>query len=253
MAFEDSLRNDINDYVNGHLASRAWHVGRFSFIKDQDLRQRLADEFISARYIYKLLEGMAADSWLLRAQIRIQVLSYASIYEAVLHHLLFEVGKNLPEVEKLCEYKTKRKISIPSHKLEKIAKALEHDGKKIIPTYETNARTDETKVRFDEKAKCACSLGLISESIKDDVIKLYEARNAIHIHAEIRKDLNYEINLSRIAYLRMEPFIDHLKASIAGYEKKVCDYERSVEMKNASVFNFFATEPSHPKGYGVNV
>ncbi|HHY0472650.1 hypothetical protein ACXIU3_23705 [Vibrio parahaemolyticus] len=250
MAFEESLRQDIEAYVNGHLASRDWHIDRFDFIKDQELQERLADEFISARYIYKLLEGMASDSWLLRAQIRIQVLSYASIYEAVLHHLLFEVGKSLPEVKKLCEFKTNKKISIPAHKLEKLSKALEHDKKDIIPTYEAIARTDETKVRFDEKAKCAYKLGLIKESIKNDIIEFYEARNAIHIHAEIRKDLNYELELSKKAYFRMEPFIDYLKATIASYEKKVHDYEQSVLLTNASKFTFLA---SNPKGFGIKV
>jgi len=31
-------------------------------------------------------------------------------------------------------------------------------------------------------------------------------RNAIHIHAEIRKSLDYQIDLSKKAYKRMQPF-----------------------------------------------
>ncbi|EKO3439090.1 hypothetical protein QXB69_002569 [Vibrio fluvialis] len=240
MAFEESLKNSIDTYVNGHLASRDWHLERFDFIRDVELKERLADEFISARYIYKLLEGMAADGWLLRAQIRIQVLSYASIYEAVLHHLLFEIGKSLPEVKKLREYKANKKISIPAEKLKKLAKILEHDSKKIIPTYEGIAKNDETKVRFDEKAKCAHKLGLVSESIRDDIIEFYEARNAIHIHAEIRKDLNYEIQLSRKAYFRMEPFIEGLKNTIISYERRVHNHEKKILIQNTKKYTYIS-------------
>ncbi|WP_201049432.1 hypothetical protein [Aliivibrio fischeri] len=89
-------------------------------------------------------------------------------------------------------------------------KELEHDGKTIIPTYIGVGHTDITKVRFDSKAKCAFKLGLIDEWLKDEIIEFYEARNAIHIHAEIRKSLDYQLDLSKRAYRRMEPFIEQI-------------------------------------------
>lgn len=51
----------------------------------------------------------------------------------------------------------------------------------------------------------------------------------------------------------MEPFIDHLKASIAGYEKKVHGYELGTKIKNTNTFNFIPTSPSHSKGFGIKV
>lgn len=134
MAFSDETRNAIKGYIDGHLADWEWHKDRFSFISDQTLRNRLADEFISTRYVYKFLEGMAADDWLLRAQIRLQVLSYASIYEAVIHHILFDELSTNPKVQALTEFKTKKQISIPTSKKAALESALEHDGKEIIPT-----------------------------------------------------------------------------------------------------------------------
>ncbi|HHL1853731.1 TPA: hypothetical protein ACQ2H5_003496, partial [Klebsiella pneumoniae] len=89
MAFTDETITAIQSYLDAHLGGWDWHKQRFDFISDETLQSRLADEFISTRYIYKILEGMNADEWLLRAQIRLQVLAYASIYEAVLHHILF--------------------------------------------------------------------------------------------------------------------------------------------------------------------
>lgn len=213
MAFEDDTKKQIESYIEGHLAGWDWHQDRFSIISDETLKDRLADEFMSARYIYKLLEGMSADDWLLRAQIRIQVLSYASIYEAVIHHILFEDFKSHPKVIALTEFQAKKVISIPANKLAVLEKELEHDGKAIIPTYMGVGRTDITKVRFDSKAECAFQLGLIDEWLRDEIIEFYEARNAIHIHAEIRKSLDYQLDLSKRAYRRMEPFIEQINSN----------------------------------------
>lgn len=214
MAFTNETKEAIENYISGHIADWDWHKNRFDFISDVILQDRLADEFISTRFVYKLLEGMTADSWLLRAQIRFQVLSYASIYEAIIHHILFDRLANDPSVNALIEYKTKKLIDIPFEKKACLEKALEHDGKKIIPTYETIGKTDITKIRFDKKAECAEKLGLISIQLKDEIIEFYDARNAIHIHAEIRKNLDYQLDLSKRAYRRMEPFIDQIKMNL---------------------------------------
>lgn len=212
MAFDAETKNTINAYISAHVADEAWHVAYFDFIANAALAQRLGEEFISTRYIYKLLEGLEANDWMLRSQIRLQVLSYASIYEAVLHHLLFDCLGTEPQVVALTEFPTKKQISIPPASLVVLAQHLEHDGKKIIPTYEAVGRTDDTKVRFDKKAECAAALGMIEPWLKDELIEFYEARNAIHIHAEIRKSLNYQLDLSKRAYLRMQPFKEQLEA-----------------------------------------
>jgi hypothetical protein len=95
--------------------------------------------------------------------------------------------------------------------MELLERNLEHDGKKIIPTYEGVGRTDDTKVRFDRKAQCAQELGIIEDWLKEELVEFYEARNAIHIHAEIRKSLEYEIDLSRRSYRRLQPFKEQVE------------------------------------------
>ncbi|QXH35207.1 hypothetical protein [Pseudomonas muyukensis] len=217
MAFDAEIQKTINAYVSAHVADEAWHTAYFDFIGDATLAQRLGEEFISTRYIYKILEGLEADDWMLRSQIRLQVMSYASIYEAVLHYLLFDFLGTEPRVVALTEFPTKKQISIPPASLALLEKYLEHDGKKIIPTYEAVGRTDDTKVRFDKKAECAAALGMIEPWLKDELIEFYEARNAIHIHAEIRKSLKYQLDLSKRAYLRMQPFKAQLSAWRSAY------------------------------------
>ena len=206
MAFNEDIRSAIQEYVVAHIPDEKWHLSYFEFIDDAALATRLGEEFISARYIYKLLEGIEARDWLLRAQIRGQILSYASIYEAVLHHILFNNLSTDPAVIRLTEFPMKKKISIPEASLSILEQHLEHDGKGIIPTYEGIGRTDETKVRFDRKAECAYELGIIEESVKNELIEFYEARNAIHIHAELRKGFDYELDLSKRSYRRLLPF-----------------------------------------------
>ncbi|MFC6519790.1 hypothetical protein ACFQAT_08375 [Undibacterium arcticum] len=91
MPFEKKIKDEIIVYVTRDIANEPWHVDFFRFISDQKLAQRLGEEFISTRCLYKILEGLDVTKWMLRAQVRQQIMSYASIYEAALHHLLFEV------------------------------------------------------------------------------------------------------------------------------------------------------------------
>ncbi|WP_210247054.1 hypothetical protein [Methylorubrum extorquens] len=210
MAFKDDTKTEVDQYARNHLNDEGWHISYFGFISDAGLARRLGEEFISARYIYKILEGLEAKDWLQRAQIRNQVISYASIYEAALHHILFVNLASDPKVVALTEFKTRKPISIPASKLAVLKAQLEHDGKNIIPTFDAVGKTEETKVRFDKKAECAHELGIIEDWLKDELIEFYEARNAIHIHAEIRKSLNYELDLSKRAYYRMQPFREQI-------------------------------------------
>lgn len=212
IAFDPEVMHQISAYMSGDVHDEAWHVAYFDFVGNPTLVQRLGEEFISTRYIYKLLEGLQVDGWLLRYQIRLQVLSYASIYEAVLHHLLFDTLSHLPEVMALTEFPTKKQISIPTASLALLEKHLEHEGKKIIPTYEAIGKTDESKVRFDRKAECAARLRMIEHWLQEELIEFYEARNSIHIHAEIKKNMDYKLHLSKRAYLRMQPFKEQISS-----------------------------------------
>ncbi len=44
-----------------------------------------------------------------------------------------------------------------------------------------------------------------------ELIEIYSYRNGIHIIAEQRKGINYELELSKKAYRRMRPFIHQVK------------------------------------------
>ena len=215
MAFDAQTKEAVHRYITAHIGDEAWHVVYFDFLSDQALAKRLGEEFISVRHVYKYFEGMEAADWLLRAQVRLQVLCYASIYEAVIHHVLFCDLAGDPAVVALTEFPTKKQISIPTESMAILGKYLQHDGKAIIPTYEGIGKTDETKVRFDKKVECAQALGIVEAWLAEELVEFYEARNAIHIHAEIRKSMDYQLDLSKRAYMRLQPFKQQIVAWLA--------------------------------------
>lgn len=217
MPFKDELIQQINEYVTGHLPKDDWYEDYFSFIEDKVLAERLEKEFKTIRYIYKILEGLKSTDELLLAQIRIQVIFYTSIYEAMVHYLLFDKLKDQKEVEELFYITMPTKISIPQHKKEKIISALEHNGSEIL-TYEMKKKkTEESKIRFDAKATVMYKLGLINEKLKNELIQFYEYRNAIHIHAEIKKDIEYELEMARVAYRRFQIFREQVIEGLKKY------------------------------------
>ena len=91
-------------------------------------------------------------------------------------------------------------------------------------------KKDETQVRFDDKCKTAEALGLLKKFVNDhgdtinlpaEIIEIYGYRNAIHLVAEQRKGIQYELDLSKTAYRRMRPFIDQIKERLKQDKKGI--------------------------------
>ena len=213
MAFTEPIRKAVVEYVERDLPSDEFYERYFWFISDADLRERLEEEFRSARYIYKLLEGLTATDWLLTAQVKIQILLYASIYEAVLHHVLLQEYTASPEVVALTSYEHRKPINISGDIRTKIQNTYKPIGP--ISVYEIATRSiDERKIVFEDKAETARLLGLIDQSIKDVVCNVYSYRNAIHLHAELRRGIAYEIEVAKEAYWRLQGFCQQISEKL---------------------------------------
>ncbi|MGO3870919.1 MAG: hypothetical protein ACTJH7_12590 [Alcaligenes sp.] len=209
MAFSESIRKAVVEYVERDLPNDEFYTRYFWFISDVTLRDRLEEEFRSARYIYKLLEGLTATDWLLISQVKVQIVLYASIYEAVLHHILLQEYKNSKEVVNLTSYEYRKRINISSNICTKIQNTYNPTGP--ISVYETEVRSiDERKIVFEDKAETARLLGLIDQSIKDVICNVYSLRNAIHLHAELRRGIQYEIDVAKEAYWRLQGFCQQI-------------------------------------------
>lgn len=230
MPLSNDVKKEIYEYCNNHLADEDWYKEEFEFIEDEKLRERLVQEFRGIRFAYKLYEGIEAKDENLIFEIRHQILAYATIYEAVIHYVLYSYYNETPEFHALQYHNAPAKISIPKDKVDNISSALLHNGERIIPYHIQERKKDETQVRFDEKCIAAEKLGLIHSfenkegehiNLPKEIIEIYSYRNAIHLAAELRKGVEYELDLSKLAYRRMRPFIDQIKAKLQEESKSI--------------------------------
>jgi hypothetical protein len=211
MPFDLTTQQSVDAYARQDLAGdQDDHIQFFSFLgEDPELMRRVGEEYFSARYIYKLLEGLRIeDSWARRAQVQLQVQQYASIYEACLHHLLFERCKDREEVQVLLSIPTLKNWSVNGDLQQRLDRASASLGRKIVAAVEGTVRLSDTKVRFDSKARAAVNIGIIDEGLAGELIEFYAARNMIHIHAALRRsaDWEWEIEFARQAYRRLLKF-----------------------------------------------
>ncbi|AHF07593.1 hypothetical protein [Desulfitobacterium metallireducens] len=223
MPFKEETKKEIYEYCNNHLADEAWYQHEFDFIANEKLRDRLVAEFRAIRFAYKLYEGIEAQDENYLFEIRCQILSYATLYEAVIDYVLYTYYSDSIEFDEMTHHTIPVKIDIPKEKREKLEKELCHNGKQLSAFYYDRKEKEGTSIRFDSKCKTAEKLGLIhtfqnenSEQINltEEIITIYSYRNGIHIIAEQRKGIQYELDLSKKAYRRMRPFIDQVKQQL---------------------------------------
>ncbi len=103
---------------------------------------------------------------------------------------------------------------IPNKKIEKLRNELIHDGKEILTYYKDKKTVDKTKIRYDQKVNACYKLRLIDLQLKEDLIKLYEYRNTVHLEAELKKNLDYNLEMGFLAYRRVEGLSIQLKESL---------------------------------------
>ena len=220
MPLPKSSQEEIQKYCESHLPKEDWYEEEFDFIQDYDFKKRIIEEFQSVRYAYKLYEGLEATDIHLRFQIRSQILSYASIYEAVLEYVLNTYYSDTPEYEDLTHQdNVPTNICIPQDKRERLQAELSHDGKEIYTVYYKRKKKQNTSIRFDDKCRTAENLNLIGKIHREDsvidlpaeIIEIYSYRNGIHLIAEQRKEIKYELELGKLAYRRLKPFIEQIK------------------------------------------
>ncbi len=215
MAFPTELKKQVEDYMNKHHPNKAWWEQYFDieFVSDPDLAQRLVQEMMAIRTVYQLLEGLRAKDELLRAQTKIQIITYASTYEAVLHHVIFRTDLNLtPQVQNLLSKEKYVNRSLPQPH-----QNLVHNGETIYTMAKVPSTRDERYIKFEEILLVTKDLMLIDSGLYADLLELYNLRNAIHIHAEIAKGVDYQLEISKNAHKLLKPFkrqiIDGLKAN----------------------------------------
>lgn len=230
MAFSETLKNTIYDYCNSHLADDSWYNEEFEFIEDTAIRKRLVEEFKGIRFAYKLYEGLEATDENLIFEVRHQILAYASIYEAVIQYVLYSYYQNTLEFHNMQYHTVPTRMSFSEKQMEDVKRILSKPDENLMIYHLQERKKDETQVRFDDKCKTAEALGLLKKFVNDhgdtinlpaEIIEIYGYRNAIHLVAEQRKGIQYELDLSKTAYRRMRPFIDQIKERLKQDKKGI--------------------------------
>ena len=151
---------------------------------------------------------------------RYQILAYASIYEAVIHYVLYNYYQKTTEFHNMQYHIVPTRMSFSETQMTAVKNVLSKPNEVLYIYHKQERKKEETQVRFDEKCKAAEALGLIYKitneqgdiiDIPAEIIEIYSYRNAIHLVAEQRKGIQYALDLSKKAYRRMRPFIDQIK------------------------------------------
>lgn len=204
MPLDEATRNLIHDYCVRDLpGDLQWHVDQFNFINDVELRFRLGRAYYSARYIYKLMEATFVSGDELHPFVKFQIMQYASIYEAVVVNLLFDKFGSHPEVAQLQTHKAYKPIDA-------LARVTEMKfGEEVVHTcVYRDAKTHKNSIPFKDKVDCAVRIGFVDAAFAGDIKRTYELRNLAHIETEAAKQLEVEIEQSKTAYWRLQPFLE---------------------------------------------
>lgn len=110
----------------------------------KNFASEIIEEFRGIRFVYKLYEGIEADNENYIFEIRYPIFAYATIYESVLHYVLYTYYADTIEFHDLQYHQVPAKISIPSAKLEQLNSLLEHNGETIIPYHIQEKKRGDT-------------------------------------------------------------------------------------------------------------
>jgi hypothetical protein len=210
MPLDKTLRNSIDAYCKRDLpGDLQWHVDQFSFIADIELKKRLGRAFYSARYVAKLMEALLAAGDEIHPFVKFQIMQYASIYEAVIVHLLWNRYAGHPDVKSLETHKAYRPVTALGSKTR-----MKYDGEDIFPCVYRDARTPRTSIPFRDKVDCAVRIGFVDEAYAGDIKRIYELRNLAHIENEAEKQIEVEVEHAKQGYWRIKPFLEKITLTL---------------------------------------
>jgi hypothetical protein len=208
MALPEKIKSEVLTYCDLHLAGDQWFDGEFNFIADTKLAKRLSLEFYAARYIYKLGEGLAVDGQKLHAHLKFQIMQYASIYEAIIVYLLFKQFRETPAVKKIAFHPVYK----PVGKLPANVRLITAQSEELSICAYRKEKTTEHTIKFDDKIGAAVEIGFLHGKLGEEISEFYRLRNGMHLESAVKNQIDYEIKQAKLAYRRMRPFIDGIKA-----------------------------------------
>lgn len=211
MPLEEKLRDEIREYCNRDLPKGLlWYIEQFYFIEDIELRKRLGRASYSARFIGKLMEALLVTGEEVHPFVKFQVIQYASIYEAVVSYLLWNIYKDHTELKMLQTHKAYKPVSAFGSLVK-----MKYGDEDVFTCVYRDAKTPKNSIPFKDKVDCAVRIGFIDEAYASDIKSIYELRNLAHIETEAEKQIEVEIAHARIGYWRMKPFLEKIITALS--------------------------------------
>jgi hypothetical protein len=210
MPLPSAIRLEVHDYCTRDLpGDLTWHIQQFVFIENDELRKRLGRAFYSGRYVAKLMEALLASGDEVHSFVKFQIMQYASIYEAVITNLLWGHFKDHHEVGQLQTHKAYKPVAALGS-----ATTMTFAGEPLFTCAHRDAKTPRNSIPFRDKVDCAVRIGFLEEKYSEDVKRVYELRNLAHIENEAEKQIEVEIEHSRIGYWRIKPFLERINEAL---------------------------------------
>lgn len=202
MPLNEADRNNIIRYCDRDVPSSAAVHKYFDFIDNADLRNALVGEYVAARYIYKLQEALNVSDEKLAAHAKFQIVQFAAIYEAIIVHVLWTRFSDSPELKNIEYYKTFRRAGSLPNDMHLHTK----DGFDVHLCIEAEVKNSQQSIKFDDKVDAAVNIGFVDRSLGEEIKSIFKTRNGLHIENAVKNEIQFEIELSQLAYWRIKPF-----------------------------------------------
>lgn len=207
MPLNQDLIEKVISYCDNHIETEDKIKELFNFIKDENLINIIIQEYKSARYIYKLGESLGVSDEKFIPHAKFQIIQYASIYEVVIVHVLwnyYSENKHVKEIEYYTQLK--KAASMPSN-----IKISTKDEKDVFLCIEESKRNSQHSIKFDDKVDAAVSIGFVDRFLGEEIKEFFRIRNGVHIENAMKNNINYELNVSQLAFWRIKPFTRGIK------------------------------------------
>lgn len=189
-----------------------WFERYFNFVDDKKTRDYLAEAYYQARFVYMIMKALSLKWEKGAVFIKVQVLQYASIYEALIEFTLQKY--HATEVEALLKKKEYIQVSALSSNT-KLAYIDEKGTSHELVTCRTKTvKKPFSEIRFSDRTALAVELSMITDSTKEKIDQIYSQRNSIHILKAVQNGFKTEIGQSKAAFEILNVFCNELRSHI---------------------------------------
>ena len=130
-------------------------------------------------------------------------MQYASIYEAIITHLLFSKYSNKDAVKEISSHPTYKPIGdLPIN-----VRLIDTPNERLsLCAYRTEP-TSTHSIKFNDKVSAAVEIGFVHKKLGSEISEFFRLRNGMHLENAVTRQIQYELEQALLAYRRMQPFI----------------------------------------------